>query len=137
MRCSKCGTENAPGKKFCSQCGRGLAALCPKCGTENPATSRYCGDCGAELIDAVRADTAQAGSGIRVDVEQPDLTSSLDGERKTVTALFADIKGSMDLMEDIDPEEARAIVDPALRLMIEAVYLSPPLEIQAHSAILG
>jgi class 3 adenylate cyclase/tetratricopeptide (TPR) repeat protein len=44
-----------------------------------------------------------------------------EGERKTVTALFADIKGSMELMEDLDPEEARAIVDPALKLMIDAV----------------
>jgi class 3 adenylate cyclase len=44
-----------------------------------------------------------------------------DGERKTVTALFADIKGSMELMEDLDPEEARAIVDPALKLMVDAV----------------
>jgi class 3 adenylate cyclase/tetratricopeptide (TPR) repeat protein len=47
---------------------------------------------------------------------------SLEGERKTVTALFADIKGSMDLIEDLDPEEARAIVDPALKLMMEAVH---------------
>jgi class 3 adenylate cyclase/predicted ATPase len=46
----------------------------------------------------------------------------LDGERKTVTALFADIKGSTELMEDLDPEEARAIVDPALKLMIDAVH---------------
>src|SRR5262249_20611578 len=45
-----------------------------------------------------------------------------DGERKTVTALFADIKGSMDLMENLDPEEARTIVDPALKLMIDAVH---------------
>jgi class 3 adenylate cyclase len=45
----------------------------------------------------------------------------IDGERKTVTALFADIKGSTELMEDLDPEEARAIIDPALKLMIEAV----------------
>src|SRR6202040_587185 len=45
-----------------------------------------------------------------------------DGERKTVTALFADIKGSMDLIEDLDPEEARAIVDPALKLMIDAAH---------------
>jgi len=45
-----------------------------------------------------------------------------DGERKTVTALFADIKGSMDLMEDLDPEEARAIVDPALKLTIDAAH---------------
>ena len=45
----------------------------------------------------------------------------VDGERKTVTALFADIKGSTELMEDLDPEEAQALVDPALALMIESV----------------
>jgi class 3 adenylate cyclase len=45
----------------------------------------------------------------------------LDGERKTVTAVFADIKGSMEWIEDLDPEEARTIVDPALKLMMEAV----------------
>ena len=45
-----------------------------------------------------------------------------DGERKTITALFADIKGSMDLLEDRDPEEARRIIDPALKLMMEAVH---------------
>jgi len=49
------------------------------------------------------------------------VAENLDGERKTVTALFADIKGSMELMEDLDPEEARAIIDSALGLMIEAV----------------
>src|SRR5262249_27164665 len=49
-------------------------------------------------------------------------STAIDGERKTVTALFADIKGSMDLMEGLDPEEARAIVDPALKLMIDAVH---------------
>jgi class 3 adenylate cyclase len=58
---------------------------------------------------------------IRVTPEQPDASTAIDGERKTVTALFADIKGSMELMEDLDPEEARGIVDPALKLMIEAV----------------
>jgi class 3 adenylate cyclase len=45
-----------------------------------------------------------------------------DGERKTITALFADIKGSMDLLEDVDPEDARQLIDPALRLMMEAVH---------------
>jgi class 3 adenylate cyclase len=46
----------------------------------------------------------------------------IEGERKTVTALFADIKGSMELMEDLDPEEARGVVDPALKLMMDAVH---------------
>jgi class 3 adenylate cyclase len=50
------------------------------------------------------------------------VANEADGERKTVTALFADIKGSMELMEDIDPEEARAIVDPALKLMMDAAH---------------
>ena len=53
---------------------------------------------------------------------ETDGPAALDGERKTVTALFADIRGSMELMEELDPEEARAIVDPALKLMIEAVH---------------
>ena len=55
---------------------------------------------------------------MRIAAEQP--SSALEGERKTVTVLFADIKGSMDMIEDLDPEEARAIVDPALKLMIDA-----------------
>ncbi|MBV8361720.1 MAG: adenylate/guanylate cyclase domain-containing protein, partial [Deltaproteobacteria bacterium] len=59
--------------------------------------------------------------GIRIASGQTDASPVIEGERKTVTALFADIKGSMELMEDLDPEEARAIVDPALKLMIEAV----------------
>jgi class 3 adenylate cyclase/tetratricopeptide (TPR) repeat protein len=51
----------------------------------------------------------------------PSTVNIIAGERKTVTALFADIKGSTELMEDMDPEEAQALIDPALRLMIEAV----------------
>ncbi len=53
---------------------------------------------------------------------EQDAADASGGERKTVTALFADIKGSMDLMEGLDPEEARAIVDPALKLMIDAMH---------------
>ncbi len=63
-----------------------------------------------------------ASSAIRITPEQQDSSTPPDGERKTVTALFADIKGSTELMEDLDPEEARAIIDPALKLMIDAVH---------------
>ena len=59
---------------------------------------------------------------IRVSSQQPQSAKFLEGERKTVTALFADIKGSTELMRDLDPEEARAIVDPVLQLMMEAVH---------------
>jgi class 3 adenylate cyclase len=51
-----------------------------------------------------------------------ETAEAVDGERKTVTALFAEIKGSMELIEDLDPEEARRLVDPALKLMMDAVH---------------
>jgi class 3 adenylate cyclase/predicted ATPase len=60
---------------------------------------------------------------VHVAPEQPSADAgAMDGERKTVTALFADIKGSMELIEDLDPEEARRLVDPALKLMMDAVH---------------
>jgi class 3 adenylate cyclase len=60
----------------------------------------------------------------RILTEQAALESrgTAEGERKTITALFADIKGSVELMENLDPEDARAIVDPALALMMDAVH---------------
>src|ERR1700736_4309808 len=127
MRCSKCGNESSTGRKFCATCGSPLSSRCPKCGAENAPSSAFCEDCGASL--AGDAASAAAGSPrvaptapqIRITPEQPNASATLAGERKTVTALFADIKGSMELMEDLDPEEARAIIDPALKLMIEAV----------------
>src|SRR6266853_5243764 len=127
MRCSKCGTENAPGKKFCSQCGSGLASRCPKCAAEIAPASRFCGDCGAVLTAnaepaaPLSSRTRSAAPEVRVTAEQPGTSTPLDAERKTVTALFADIKGSTALEQDLDPEEARAIFDPALKLMIDAV----------------
>ena len=119
MQCSNCKSQNPQGKKFCLQCGAALSARCNTCGSENPPDSRFCGDCGAAL-DAGPAQSSQAASAVpsvRITGEEPSAAPP-DGERKTVTALFADIKGSMELMEDLNPEEARAIVDPVL-LMIK------------------
>jgi class 3 adenylate cyclase/tetratricopeptide (TPR) repeat protein len=128
MRCSKCGCESTGAKKFCAECGSPLPSRCPKCGADNKPTSKFCEECGAAL--AVSAASGTAGSSqaastapnIRIAPEQPDSSAVIEGERKTVTALFADIKGSTELMEELDPEEARAIIDPALKLMIDAVH---------------
>jgi hypothetical protein len=121
MRCSRCGADNPPSKKFCGDCGAPLANLCPKCGADNPAGKRFCGECGSALGVTEIASAAKANdSGIRVTHGiAPEL---VEGERKTVTALFADIKDSTELEQDLDPEEARAIIDPALKLMIDAVH---------------
>src|SRR5215470_15984517 len=106
MRCPKCDRDNPDDAKFCVGCGSPFAGRCKQCGT---------------LQGGRAAPSAAFARPERVSVrdEQTD-SAAVEGERKTVTALFADIKGSMDLMEDIDPEEARAFVDPALKLMIDA-----------------
>ncbi|HXZ88294.1 MAG TPA: adenylate/guanylate cyclase domain-containing protein [Candidatus Binataceae bacterium] len=124
MRCINCQAENPQAARFCNECGKPLARRCDRCGTLNPPAAKFCSECGASLTEPARAD-GFAGTGgaaaTPIRIVHPDATvSAADGERKTVTALFADIKGSTELMEDLDPEEARALVDPALKLMIEA-----------------
>jgi class 3 adenylate cyclase/predicted ATPase len=117
MRCSKCGFENPDGMKFCGQCTAPLALVCPKCRFENPPGFKFCGQCTTPLS----ASEVKAAPSIRMSEAAEDV-AAVDGERKTVTALFADIKGSTELMRDLDPEEARAIVDPVLQLMMAAVH---------------
>jgi class 3 adenylate cyclase/tetratricopeptide (TPR) repeat protein len=98
-----------------------------KCGFSNPMTAKFCQECGASFeprpsklhVAALTDSSGRATAEKRESLEAHEIP---DGERKTVTALFADIKGSTELMADLDPEEARAIVDPALRLMIDAVH---------------
>ena len=123
MRCAKCGTESKTGKKFCAECGSMLSNRCAKCGSDNAFGAKFCADCGVSLNPTAPAATRVEAPAPAVRVTAPDEASALatSGERKTVTALFADIKGSTELEQDLDPEEARAIVDPALKLMIDAV----------------
>ena len=123
MRCAKCGTESKTGKKFCAECGNTLSNRCAKCGSDNAFERevlrrlRRIADCRDAGGDSCRSRDRR-----RARHRACRSIRARDGERKTVTALFADIKGSMDLMEELDPEEARAIVDPALKLMIDAMH---------------
>src|SRR5712692_1631520 len=126
MRCSKCGTEGIPGKKFCAECGSPLSNRCSTCNSDNALGAKFCADCGSALgtdavADSGKPSAAEVTGGVRIAPER-QTSDAIEGERKTVTALFADIKGSTELMEDLDPEEARAIIDPALKLMIDAVH---------------
>jgi class 3 adenylate cyclase len=126
MRCASCNTENPEATKFCGNCGKRLKNRCAKCGAENPPQFKFCGECGLQLHTGspspsqVTAEPTTLIAGLAKPSAEPGELP--DGERKTVTALFADIKGSTELMEDLDPEEARAIIDPALKLMIEAAH---------------
>src|SRR5215469_13005399 len=117
MRCTKCGSDNREGRKFCTNCGTPIVAACRKCGAPIELGERFCGECGT----AIGTSATRTPSRALQTSDAIPATEVIEGERKTVTALFADIKGSMELMQDLDPEEARAIIDPALGLMIEAV----------------
>jgi hypothetical protein len=116
MRCGKCGKDNREGRRFCAECGAALAVKCARCGASNVPDENFCGDCGAAFAagnPTAPAANAQApapgGMAPAISIAmEPTAGEVPEGERKTVTALFADIKGSMELMEDLDPEEARA-----------------------------
>jgi len=102
-------SQNPGEKKFCGDCGALLANRCQKCVAENPLGKRFCGDCGTPL--AANAPTSRAETlaatltepEIQVTPEQADAPKLTEGEHKAITALFADIKGSIELMEDLDP----------------------------------
>ncbi len=121
MRCAKCGSDNREGRRFCAKCAAPLAHLCPKCGASNEPGEDFCGECAAPLGQP-QAVSSKRSSASPVRIAETPAPENLDGERKTVTALFADIKGSTALMEELDPEAAHAIIEPVLRLMIEAVH---------------
>jgi class 3 adenylate cyclase/ribosomal protein L40E len=123
MHCSKCGAENPDRAKFCVECASPFTRRCPSCNAENPPTAKFCLEC-AKPLDRTdgRSQHGLDSASSRIPTSVGTDDASLEGERKTVTIVFADIKSSMELMEDLDPEDARAIVDPALKLMMEAVH---------------
>lgn len=122
MRCSNCKADNPDGLKFCNECGAALKRTCAKCGFENSAAAKFCGQCAAKLEDGLSRSGATTDDNAAAQIDKSSIADqTIDGERKMVTALFADIKGSTELMADLDPEEARAIIDPALRVMVRAV----------------
>ena len=111
MQCPRCRSENLPRAEVCEECATPLGRACSHCGGRLSATAKFCSECGH----------AVAGSGsarprpVSPDAYTPKhlaekiLTSksALEGERKRVTVLFADLKGSLELLADRDPEEAR------------------------------
>ncbi|HET9883453.1 MAG TPA: adenylate/guanylate cyclase domain-containing protein, partial [Candidatus Binatia bacterium] len=125
MHCLRCRHENPPGVKFCGECGARLEELCPACKESNPPTNKFCGQCGATLGQTAAAPKfTSPQSYTPKHLAEKILTSksALEGERKQVTVLFADMKGSMELLADRDPEEARKLLDPVLEHMIDAVH---------------
>jgi class 3 adenylate cyclase/tetratricopeptide (TPR) repeat protein len=133
VHCSKCRAENPPDHRFCGQCGAALGARCPSCGAEVTGAGRFCGQCGA----ALEAGSA-AGAG-RIEADPPPrrpavytpkhlaekilrTRSALEGERRLVTVLFADLAGFTGLAERLDPEDVHAIIDRCFEVITAEVH---------------
>ncbi len=124
MTCSQCQAQNPDDARFCEECGARLMLACPQCGAEITPGKKFCRACGAALSGRVSDRSLSPASYTPKHLAEKILTSkgALEGERKQVTVLFADLKGSMELLADRDPEEARKLLDPVLERMMEAVH---------------
>jgi class 3 adenylate cyclase len=124
MRCPSCNQDNPGDASFCEGCGAKLELICPACKSTVSPGARFCKKCGTAIgpTKAAASTTVSSPESQIIVAADHAAFAAIDGERKTVTALFADIKGSTELMQDLDPEEARAIIDPALKLMIDATH---------------
>ena len=120
MNCPRCQAPALEGAAFCEACGVRLERGCPSCGAEAGPAARFCRNCGSPLQAEDRAPAAFTPSHLATKILAS--RASLEGERKQVTALFADLRGSMELLESVDPEEARRLMDPAVQLMMDAVH---------------
>jgi len=126
MKCPQCAFENRPQAKFCEECASPLTRICVNCGTQLSATAKFCPECAHPVTGRAVAQPRVASPDTYTPkhLAEKILTSksALEGERKQVTVLFADMKGSMELLADRDPEEARKLLDPVLEHMMEAVH---------------
>ncbi len=126
MKCLRCQQDNPVHARFCLGCGAPLTLECGACGSELPGSARFCLQCGQPVTPgagvAGRSPTPETYTPRHLAEKILTSKAALEGERKQVTVLFADVKGSMELLGDRDPEEARKLLDPVLTLMMEAVH---------------
>src|ERR1700758_3087895 len=126
MKCPQCEFENRPQAKFCEECAAPLARTCANCGHQLSATAKFCPECAHPVAGGAVTQSRFASPQVYTPKHLAEKIliskSSLEGERKQVTVLFADMKGSMELLADRDPEEARKLLDPVIEHMMEAVH---------------
>ena len=133
MTCPQCQRAAPPDAKFCTECGARLIVRCPACGVDNVPGGNFCKECGQALSREAAPAAPRSAAAPASPAPQTYMPahlaqrilhdrSALVGERKQVTVLFADLKGSMELLADRDPEEARAVLDPVLKRMMAAVH---------------
>jgi class 3 adenylate cyclase/tetratricopeptide (TPR) repeat protein len=127
MKCSSCGFENRDGVWFCEQCGTQLEIGCPNCGATLPGDRKFCGECGRDLRkpkETAPLDLSQPHAYTPKHLTDKILTtrSSIEGERKLVTVLFADVANYTSLAEHLDPEQVHGIMDGCFRIVTDKTH---------------
>lgn len=125
MKCPNCEHENVAEARFCDQCATPLDRACAACGSPASSVAKFCSQCGSPLPSGLRAPRFASPTDYTPQHLADKILAAkanLEGERKQVTVLFADITGSMNLFVDHDAEAAQKILDPVLNCMIEAVH---------------
>ena len=130
MICSQCHTDNPVDAVFCDECGASLDALCSQCQEPNRRSAKFCKKCGQKMVDTATPSGALLSPSGSAATAAPKLVAEkilatrrfIEGERKQVTVLFADIRGSTSVIENLDPEDVRKRFDPILQIMMEAVH---------------
>ena len=121
MACPTCGAPTLPDSRFCTECGARLDATCPACATPNPPGAKFCRSCGTALA-AAREDAPRSYTPPHLAEKILTSRSALEGERKQVTVLFVDVKGSMDLAARVDPEAWHRILDRFFAILADGVH---------------
>jgi class 3 adenylate cyclase len=123
MNCARCGCQSPDRAKFCLECGAAFAARCASCGTELPPAAKFCLECGAKVVERATPPSAPRDYTPKHLAEKIlSSRAALEGERKQVTVLFADLKGSMDLSESIDPEAWHRIMERFFTILTDGVH---------------
>ncbi|MGO9566845.1 MAG: adenylate/guanylate cyclase domain-containing protein [Desulfomonilaceae bacterium] len=127
MKCPNCQVNNPETRKFCRECGKKLVIVCPECETENPPADKFCGECGHDL--------RKPKEDKPLDYDQPhsytpkhladkilSTRSSIEGERKLVTVMFADVAGFTSMSEKLDPETVHEVLDGCFRILMDEIH---------------
>ena len=126
MKCSKCRSENPEGMKFCGECGSKLKIRCSKCNASNPPQFKFCGECGQAFTQAVPSPVNynQPQSYTPKHLADKILTSrsAIEGERKLVTVLFADVAGFTAISEKLDAEQVHEVMDGCFRILMDEIH---------------
>jgi class 3 adenylate cyclase/tetratricopeptide (TPR) repeat protein len=123
VRCRGCGKENRADASFCRGCGAPLARACPACGSELPDDGAFCDRCGTRVEAPAAPSPAPASyTPAHLAARIRATRAALEGERKVVTVLFADVVESTTIAERVGPEEMRTLMDRCFGYMLEEVH---------------